>query len=195
MPDIDPATSGEITSLLDRWTGGDIAALQQVAQLLYPEWRAMAGGYFRGERTGHTLQPTALINEAYMLLSKLRPRGFGSRREFQGLVAQLMRQILVDHARRVRAAKRGGDAQAVVDANPPAEEVLSAEQFLTIHTALDELAARSARKAQVIELRYFGGLSQEEVGETLGISIATVHREQRMAEAWLNRALQREVFA
>lgn len=195
MPDIDPAKSGEITRLLDRWTDGDIEALQQIAQLLYPEWRSMAGGYFRGERTGHTLQPTALINEAYMLLSKLRPRGFDNRREFQGLVAQLMRQILVDHARRVKAAKRGGNAEVIVDANPPASEVMSAEQFLTLHTALDELAARSARKAQVIELRYFGGFSQEEVGETLGISLATVHREQRMAEAWLNRALRREVFA
>lgn len=195
MPDTDPAATGEITRLLDQWTGGDAEALQRVAQLLYPEWRVMAGGYFRGERTGHTLQPTALINEAYMLLSKIRPRGFDNRREFQGLVAQLMRQVLVDHARRVKAAKRGGGAQAVPDANPAAEEVMSAEQFLTLHAALDDLAARNARKAQVIELRYFGGLSQEEVGEALGISIATVHREQRMAEAWLNRALQREVFA
>lgn len=194
MPDIDPAKSGEITRLLDRWTGGDIEALRQIAKLLYPEWRVMAGGYFRGERTGHTLQPTALINEAYMLLSKLRPRGFDNRREFQGLVAQLMRQILVDHARRVKAAKRGGDAEVVADANPPASEVMSAEQFLTLHNALDELAARNERKARVIELRYFGGFSQEEVGEALGISVATVHREQRMAEAWLNRALQREVF-
>lgn len=197
MPESDPAISGEITRLLDRWTRGDIEALQQIARILYPEWRAMAGGYFKGERTGHTLQPTALINEAYMLLSKIRPRGFDNRREFQGLVSQLMRQILVDHARRVKAAKRGGDAEAVDvnKANPPAEEIMSAEQFLTLHTALDDLATRSARKAQVIELRYFGGLSQEEVGETLGISVATVHREQRMAEAWLNRALQREVFA
>lgn len=195
MPDFDPATSGEITRLLDLWTGGDLKALEQIARILYPEWRIMAGGYFRGERSGHTLQPTALINEAYMLLSKLRPRGFDNRREFQGLVAQLMRQILVDHARRVRAVKRGGGVEAIAGANPPSEEVMSAEQFLTLHTALDELAAKNYRKAQVIELRYFGGLSQEEVGEALGISVATVHREQRMAEAWLNRALQREVFS
>lgn len=195
MPDLDPATTGEITRLLDRWTGGDAEALRRIAQLLYPEWRVMAGGYFRGERTGHTLQPTALINEAYMLLSKIRPRGFGSRREFQGLVAQLMRQILVDHARRVKTAKRGGGVEAVAGANPPVEETMPAEQFLTLHSALDDLATRNARKAQVIELRYFAGLSQEEVGEALGISIATVHREQRMAEAWLNRALQRDVFA
>lgn len=188
------ADSGEVTRLLNRWSSGDRKALEEVARLLYPQWRTMASGYFRQERSGHTLQPTALIHEAYLLLQKANPRGFDSRKEFLGFVAQLMRQVLVDHARRVQSLKRGGGQNRVEATDVTAEEILSAEEFLTIHTAIDELAENSERKARVIELRYFGGYSQEEVGDILGISAATVHREQRMAEAWLNRALQRAVF-
>ncbi|MCC6538403.1 MAG: sigma-70 family RNA polymerase sigma factor [Bryobacterales bacterium] len=191
MPD-DHKQAGEITVLLDRWTAGDKLALDRLAELLYPQWRSMAHNFFRQERTGHTLQPTALVHEAYAQLEKMNPRGFDSRRDFQGLMAQLMRRILVSHARGVQAQKRGGGVEKVVDAEVVAPAVQSAAaEFLALDHALEELSAFSARKAQVIELRYFGGLTQEEAGLALGISTATVHREQRMAEAWLSQALQK----
>lgn len=179
----------EITRLLDRWVAGERAVLPELARILYPQWKRMAQAYFRREQAGHVLQATGLVHEAYMALADLRPRGFESRREFNALVGRLMRQILVDHARRVRSAKRGGDvphttADAALDVAS-----LRAEEFLVLDDAIGRLGEMNERKAQVIELRYFGGFSLEEVADTLGVSVATVYREQRMAEAWLGRAM------
>jgi len=180
---------GDITSLLDRWVAGEPEVLPELAHALYPQWRRMAQAYFRRENAGHMLQPTGLVHEAYMALAALHPRGFENRRDFNALVARLMRQILVDHARRVQAAKRGGgvehvDAELVQDAASA-----KAEEFLQLDDALDKLSQLSDRKARVVELRYFGGFSLEEVAGTLGVSVASVYREQRLAEAWLARAM------
>jgi RNA polymerase sigma-70 factor (ECF subfamily) len=149
----------------------------------------MAGAYLRRERADHTLQPTALIHEAFLRLIEAGNLRFESRKQFFALASQLMRRILVDHARAVKADKRGGGA-AKVELDPEmGYRPEHAEQFLLVHEGLDELAKVSPRKAALIELRYFGGLTLEEIAGHLGISVATAHREQRMAEAWLTDRL------
>jgi RNA polymerase sigma factor (TIGR02999 family) len=186
-----PATTGttDVTILLDRWQQGDAQALDQASAIVYPELRRIAHAYLRRERSSHTLQPTALVNEAFIRLTGAGQLQFESRRQFYALAAQLMRRILVDYARAVNSQKRGGgmiqvslDGLGAADAHP-------AERFLILHDALDRLAAIDARKARVVELRYFGGLTLEETGEIVGISTATAQREQRLAEAWLSAAL------
>jgi len=179
----------QITQLLKRWSEGESEALSQATELIYAELRKIAEAYLRRERSDHTLQPTALIHEAYLRMADLNPKGFDSRKQFLALAARLMRQILVDHARQAKTAKRGGGVPKV-----PVQEALDyapdhAQQFLVLDDALSRLAKLNPRKAEVLELRYFGGLNVEEVGEVLGISAATVSREQRMAEAWLGQEL------
>lgn len=190
MPPSDsPPKPADITSLLARWRAGDHQAFDNAAAVVYPELRRIAAAYLRRERPGHTLQPTALINEAFLRLSAAGNLSFENRKHFFALAARLMRQILVDHARSAKADKRGGGV-----ANVPLDSIQAyapqvADQFLTVHAALGQLAEFSPRKAQIIELRYFGGLSLEEIAEFLGISVATAHREQRLAEAWLTEKL------
>ncbi|NWF83560.1 MAG: sigma-70 family RNA polymerase sigma factor [Bryobacteraceae bacterium] len=181
--------STDITSLLMRWRAGDSQAFDSASAIVYPELRRIAGAYLRRERAGHTLQPTALVNEAFLRLAAAGNLRFDSRKHFFALAAQLMRQILVDHARSIKADKRGGGAaklplDAVRDYQPQ-----FADQFLMVHDALDQLHKLNPRKAQIIELRYFGGLTLEEIAEFFEISIATAHREQRLAEAWLTAKL------
>jgi len=183
-----PATTN-VTALLERWRGGDRAAMDEASAIIYPELRRIANAYLRRERSSHTLQPTALVHEAFIRLTSAGQLAFESRRHFYALAAQIMRRILVDYARAFSAGKRGGgvaqlsiDGLGVADPQP-------AERFLVLHDALDRLASVDARKAQVIELRYFGGLSLEETGAVLGISTSTAQREQRLAEAWLTGAL------
>jgi RNA polymerase sigma factor (TIGR02999 family) len=181
--------STDITSLLMRWRAGDSQAFDSASAIVYPELRRIASAYLRRERAGHTLQPTALVNEAFLRLAAAGNLRFDSRKHFFALAAQLMRQILVDHARSIKADKRGGGAarlplDAVRDYQPQ-----FADQFLMVHDALDQLHKLNARKAQIIELRYFGGLTLEEIAEFFEISIATAHREQRLAEAWLTAKL------
>lgn len=181
--------SHEVTQLLLDWSNGDRAALDQLMPVVYRELYKIATAYLRGERPGHTLQPTALINEAYLRLTHQALPEWEGRRHFYGVAAQLMRQILVEHARSHGAAKRGGGApklslDEVLDySREQASALVALDEALTVLKDFDE------RKARVIELRYFGGLSMEETAETLDLSLATVGREQRLAQAWLHREL------
>lgn len=181
---------GQITRLLVRWTEGDPGALDLLTQVVYSEMRKIAEGYLRRERFGHTLQPTALVNEAWLRIAKPSHLSFDSRKQFFGLAAQVMRQVLVDYARSTRAGKRGGGERAVSLSNLEVGAAADLDDFLALDEALNRLAAFSPRQARVIELRYFGGLSMEEVAELLEVSTATISREQKSAEAWLSRAME-----
>ena len=157
--------------------------------LIYQELKQLARGYLRGERSDHTLQPTALIHEAYLRLADQSLPQWQNRAHFYGIAARVMRQILVDHARRHQASKRGSDQQKVsLD-----EAILFTEDraadVVALDDALKELATFDERKCRVIELRFVGGLSLEETAEALGISVATVGRELRLASAWLHRQM------
>lgn len=181
----------EITPLLLRWSEGDPAALDLLLPVVYQELRQLAHNYLRRERADHTLQPTALINEAYMRLIKQDFPEWQSRRHFFGVAAQLMRQILVEHARARTADKRGGGAPkfALEDALTFSDE--KAAELVALDDALVALAKFDERKVRIIELRYFGGLSLEETAAALQLSITTVSHEQRLARAWLRRALEK----
>ncbi len=181
---------GQITQLLVRWTEGDPAALDLLTQVVYREMRKIAEGYLRRERFGHTLQPTALVNEAWLRIAKPSGLSFDSRKQFFGLAAQVMRQVLVDYARSARAGKRGGGERAVSLTNLEVGSAADLDDFLALDEALNRLAAFSPRQARVIELRYFGGLNVEETAELLEVSPATISREQKSAEAWLSRAME-----
>lgn len=183
------STLDQVTLLLERWSGGEEQAFEKVTELLYHELRAIAGNYLRRERADHTLQPTALIHEAYLRLVRIDRLTFANRQHFLSLAARMMRQILVDHARQVKTAKRGGGAMKIEVNETLAVSPDRADEFLALDEALSKLAIFSERQAQIIELRYFAGLGVEEVGETLGISPATVSRGQRMAEAWLGQTM------
>jgi RNA polymerase sigma factor (TIGR02999 family) len=180
----------DITKLLDRWGQGDQEAFQALLPLVYKELRRLAARHLRQERRGHTLQPTALVHEAYLRLSGLREVQLENRAHFFGTAAGVMRRVLVDHARKHRAKKRGGAEAPVtlqdVAARPPLEGHLDME---ALDAALDALEAIAPEKAKVVELRYFGGLSVEQTGEYLGISPATVKRHWAFARAWLLRRL------
>lgn len=181
---------GQITQLLVRWTEGDPGALDLLTQVVYSEMRKIAEGYLRRERFGHTLQPTALVNEAWLRIAKPSRLSFDSRKQFFGLAAQVMRQVLVDYARSTRAGKRGGGDRAVSLNNLEIGSAADLDDFLALDEALNRLAAFSPRQARVIELRYFGGLNVEETAELLEVSPATISREQKSAEAWLSRAME-----
>lgn len=182
----------EITQLLLRWSRGDRAALDHLMPVVYEELHKLAHNYLRRERAGHTLQPTALVNEAYLRLVKQRDAPpLENRQHFFGVAAYLMRQILVQHARAHTAAKRGRGV------NFNLEEVLTysddnAAEMVALDDALLALAKFDERKARVIELRYFGGLSLTETAAALGLSVATVNNETRLARAWLHRELSRD---
>lgn len=189
MADHGPSQTHDLTVLLDRWGQGDAAARDLASGVVYPELRKIADAYLRRERSDHTLQPTALVHEAFMRLQAAGTLRFDGRKQFYALAAQLMRRILVDHARGAKAQKRGGGAVKVPLDGIAAYDPRMADEFLVLHDALDRLADVDARKARVIELRYFGGLTLEETAEIVGVSIATAQREQRLAEAWLGSAL------
>lgn len=177
-----------ITQLLLNSSKGDKAALDQLTPVVYQELRRLAMSHLRRERSDHTLQPTALIHEAYLRLVERDQPNWQSRSHFFGVAANLMRQILVDHARSHQAAKRGGGRKEVLN-----EAVLFAPErsadLVALDDALDALARFDARKARVLELRYFAGLGVEETAEAMGLSVATIRREMRFAEAWLHREL------
>jgi RNA polymerase sigma-70 factor (ECF subfamily) len=182
-------TPEAVTELLLEWKGGSKTALDRLTPLVYRELRRLAAYYLRNEQAANTLQPTALVHEAYLRLVKQSLPDWESRAQFFGVAAHLMRQILVDRARRRASAKRGAGAHHIsveeVAGFLPARS-LDIEQ---LDDALTALAACDSRKAGIIELRYFGGLCLEEIGQSLNISTATVFREQRIAEAWLHREL------
>ncbi len=179
----------EITNLLRRWSQGDRAALDQLMPSVYQELRKVADSYLRQERPDHTLQPTALINEAYLRLVKQDFPEWQSRRHFFGVAAQLMRQILVEHARARAADKRGGGARTYSLDEALSFSAEKAAELVALDDALVALARFDERKVRVIELRYFGGLSLEETAEALGVSVATVGNEMRVARAWLRREM------
>lgn len=185
----DAAASPDVTQLLRRWSAGDADALHSLLPAVEGELRRLALSYMRRERSAHTLEPGALVNEAYLRLVDQRQVQWVSRGHFMAIAAQAMRRVLVDHARGHVAAKRGGGADRVTLSGLPAGEVVADVDAIALHTALERLAALDPRQAKVVELRYFAGLSVEEVGEVLAISPATVKREWSTARAWLARAL------
>lgn len=178
-----------VTQLLRQWQGGEAQALEQLTPLVYQELRRIASGFLRRERDGHTLQPTALLHEAYLRLVDQRERDWKNRTHFYGVAAHLMRLILVDYARSKARQKRGGDAQRVEWSEALGSTTARPALLTALDDALNELEKLDPRKGRVVELRYFGGLSIDETAEVLGISTATVGREQRMAEAWLQRQM------
>jgi RNA polymerase sigma-70 factor, ECF subfamily len=182
----------EITQLLSDWSGGDEGALEKLIPLVQPELHRLAHHYMSRERAGHTLQTTAILNEAYLQLVDDPRRNWQNRTHFMAAAAQLMRRIMVDHARERRALKRGGGALKVPLDDAALVTEKRSEELLALDEALESLAAQDPRKSQIVELRYFGGLTVEETAAFLKLSHRTVEREWRMAKAWLYRALSRE---
>jgi RNA polymerase sigma-70 factor, ECF subfamily len=179
----------DVTVLLRRWSDGDAAALDALLPSVQAELQRLARSYMRREREGHTLEPTALVHEAYLRLVDQRDVQWASRGHFFAIAAQAMRRVLVDHARGHLAAKRGGGAERVTLSGVPDIGAVADPEVLALHRALERLAALDPRQARVVELRTFGGLSVEETGAVLGISPATVKREWATARLWLARAL------
>ena len=179
----------DVTQLLVNWNNGDQAALDELLPLVNDELRRLARNYLRRENPGHTLQPTALVNEAYLRLIDQKQVQWQNRAHFFGIAAQLMRRILVDHARRHAYAKRGGGAMQVSFDEGMAVTEAKAAELLAVHEALEKLSAMDPRKGRIVELRFFGGLNLDETAEILEISSPTVQREWRAAKAWLHRML------
>lgn len=176
-------TSADVTQLLLAWSSGRREALDQLLPLVYHELRKIAERYLRRERSGHTLQTTALVHEAYLKLIDQRQVQWQNRAHFFGIAAQAMRRILVDHARSRQTGKRGG-LRLTLDENLDVSDERAAD-LLALDDALNALAALDPQKSRIVELRYFGGLSIEETAEVLGIGTATVTRQWRLARAWL----------
>ena len=178
-----------VTEMLIRWQKGDRVALEQVVGLVYKELRRIARARLRGERANHTLETAALVNEAYLRLVQLDSMRFQSRTHFLAIASRVMRQVLVDHARRRRAGKRGDDGgQITVGELPDARATLNVD-LLALDRALDDLAVLDAQQVRIIELRFFAGLTIDEAAGTLGVSTATVERDWAMAKAWLYKRL------
>ena len=182
----------QITERLIAWNNGDLAALDDVIHAVYQELRRMADRYLRLERTGHTLQPTALVHEAYLRLIDQTQVNWQNRAHFFGVAGQMMRRILVDHARTKQRDKRGGPARTI-----SLDEVLEvtkgqATDLVALNEALENLTAIDPRKSRVVEMRYFGGLSVDETAEVLQVSPQTVLRDWKLARAWLYKELKSE---
>ncbi|HEX8984696.1 MAG TPA: sigma-70 family RNA polymerase sigma factor [Bryobacteraceae bacterium] len=187
--------SREVTRLLVSWSGGDEAALNQLTPLVYDELRRLAGRYLRNERPDHTLQSTDLVHEAYLRLVDQQNVQWQSRAHFFGIAAQMIRRILVDHARRRQAAKRGaGPVKLTLDEAVAASEPRDFD-LVALDEALENLAKLDPQQSRVVELRFFAGLSIEETAEVLKISSATVKRDWITAKAWLFRDLSRKAGA
>jgi RNA polymerase sigma-70 factor, ECF subfamily len=187
------ANPREITRLLAEWSKGNDAALDELLPLVYNELRRLASSYMRHERSNHTLQTTALVHEAYLRLVQPRNVTWETRTHFFAVAAQVMRHILVDHARGVQRAKRGSGTPPVPLSDVAVVSKQRAEEVLAVNTALDNLSAIDPRKGRVFELRYFGGMSVDEAAEALKVSPATVARDWRMAKAWLRREIAPEL--
>ncbi|HEX4960431.1 MAG TPA: sigma-70 family RNA polymerase sigma factor [Thermoanaerobaculia bacterium] len=186
-----PDPSSEVTELLDAWSGGDRQALDRLVPLVIEDLRALARAYLARENAGHTLQPTALVNEAFLRLLGRRQVQLESRVQFFAVLAQTMRRILVDHARRKKAARHGGGTPPL-----PIEEALDLPirydvDLVALDEALTELAGFAPRQAETIQLSYFGGLTFDEIALALEVSPATVQRDLRAAKIWLLKELQR----
>lgn len=172
-----------------RWLGEEGSTLADALPRVYDELRELAGSYLRRERSDHTLQPTALVHEAYLRLREQRNVDWGNRAQFLGIAARMMRRILVDHATARRTAKRGGENTRV--SLDEALQIFDQQEVstLALHNALQDLEALDPRQAQVVEMRFFGGMTVPEIGEVLAISPATVKREWSVAKLWLEREM------
>lgn len=183
--------SGNVTALLRDWRAGDGSSLDRLLDLVYGELKSIANRHLRSERQSHTLQPTALVHEAFLRLVEQREVSFQNRQHFFALAATMMRRVLVDHARRRGSEKRGGESVQIELAS--AEEVSEAVQLdevLAVDQALDRLATLDPLRALVVELRYFGGLTNDEAAVVLGCSEPTVRRHWRLARTWLYQVLK-----
>ena len=183
--------SNQVTELLVRWRGGDKAALDRLMPLVYTELRRIANRYLQGERSDHTLQSTALVHEAYVRMTEQNLPEWQNRAHFFAVAAQIMRQILVDHARRHRASKRGGDAYKLALEEAEEQPRVIDVDIVALDDALKSLAEMDEQQSRVVELKFFGGLSIEDTAEVLGISASTVKRDWITARAWLYRELNR----
>ena len=184
-------TSSQVTELLVRWRGGDREALDSLLPLVYDELRLIARHYLQGERAGHTLQSTALVNEAYVRLVGQDFPEWQNRAHFFAVAAQLMRQILVDYARRHRSAKRGGKVYKVTLSEAQHQPVSTDVDIIALDDALKVLAEMDFQQCRVVELKFFAGLSIDDTAQALGISPSTVKRDWLTARAWLFRELDR----
>ncbi|MEO1245764.1 MAG: sigma-70 family RNA polymerase sigma factor [Pseudomonadota bacterium] len=181
--------SADITQLLQQWVGGDDGSLDELAPLVYQQLHTIASRIFHSERRDHTLQTTAIVHEAFVHLIDAKV-DWQNRSHFYALAARMMRRMLVDHAKARAAVKRGGGAVKL-----PLDDVFviapqTGEDVLHLHEALNELAKVDSRKAEILELHYFGGLTYEEMGEVLGLSSSTLDREMRFSKAWLKTKLE-----
>lgn len=192
------STSGEmskstqeqpITVLLHEFASGDKSALDRLVPLIYPELRRLARSYMRNERQGHTLQPTALVHEAYARLAKQDQPDYRDRAHFMGVAAQVMRQILIDHARTRDAEKRGGGAANLSLEAAGGVPIAEPAALIAVDEALEQLARNDSLKARLIEMRFFGGMTAEESAEVLNLSVNDVRRHLRLGQAWLQREL------
>ncbi len=181
----------DVTQLLLDWSDGHQGALDQLMPLVYDELRRLASHYLRHERPGHTLQPTALVHEAYLRLVGEENRRWENRAHFFAIAAQLMRRILVEHARSHHAAKRGGAAPKLALAEAADLAQASGMDLVSLDEALSRLAAIDPQQSRIVELRFFGGLTVEETAEVLGVSPNTVKYEWRLAKAWFLRELKK----
>ena len=179
----------EVSQLLQDWSNGDQAALDKVMPIVYQDLHRLAHHYMRKERPGHTLQTTALVNEAYLRLADYKKMRWQSRSHFFAVAAQVMRRILVEQARSKNFAKRGGGAQRISLDETAIVSAGRSEEVIAVDEALTDLESWDPRKGKIVELRFFGGLSIEETAEVLRVSPTTVQREWRSAKAWLYRAI------
>jgi RNA polymerase sigma factor (TIGR02999 family) len=184
-----PQQIGVVTQLLRKWSSGDSSVTEVLTPLVYAELRKLAASYMRSERRNHTLQPTALIHEAWIRLIDQGQPNWDSRAQFFRFASHLMRQVLVDHARRRLSAKRGSGVENLAITAVESAQPQKAIELLALDEALTRLAAFDEQRARILELRYFGGLSEQETAESLDRSIATVRRHLRIAEAWLFKEL------
>lgn len=183
--------SQAVSELLVKWRAGDQEALQALVPLVYKELHAVAHRYLQNERPGHTLQTTALVHEAYLRLVDQRPFETENRAHFVSVAARLMRQILVDYARSHRAAKRGADRKVDLNEGLVLPQMPSAD-LVALDDALNELARVDEQQSRIVELKYFGGLTTEEIAGLLDISLSTAKREWNVAKAWLSRQIKRD---
>jgi RNA polymerase sigma factor (TIGR02999 family) len=181
--------SPDITALLAELEGGNRTVMERLFPLVYDELQGMAHGQLRGERSDHTLDAIALVHEAYIKLADQEHVTWKNRAHFFGIAALAMRRILINYAHKRRADKRGGDAVVATFVEGEVAREAKSDELIALDDALDRLAKLSERQAKVVELWYFGGLTQEEIGEVLGISVPTIRRDWQVARAWLSREL------
>ena len=187
---MDPSSDGPVSQLLDKWQAGDRDALRALVPLVYPDLRRLAHRYLQKQRPDHTLQSTALVHEAYLRLAKHEKMRFENRAHFFAVLARMMRQILVDYARSQHAAKRDAGIKLVLD-EAIAPSPIRQLSVVVLDDALQELSRLDSRQGQIVELRFFGGLSVEETALVLGVSPTTVKREWTAARLWLRKQITR----